>query len=356
MSRPARWLGIDLFKGVAAYGVVVIHSLGQVAWTPSNGRFVGMFVATVVPFFLAVALYFSTARLLSSGSAGHLRDRARRLLVPYFLWSLIYLAARTGLYMASGRADDVRAMFGRPLDLVFLGLSSAQLYFLPLLFLGELEATLAIRALGSHLHRPATVGLIAGMALLLAWYHPLRYSPLLTDPCRAPSAHVLINLANYAILCVPFVAGAILFHLARVQRLADWLTPIGGVALVVVLVLLDLVSQFPFLDSALPPPVREVAFAFGFLLAAMAISPAIPAVRWVASLGASAMGIYLVHPLAIEFLELLLVRGRFTQAVVITPAHHAIFAAVAFLLSWTVVVQFLRAPALSRILFGQKAP
>lgn len=45
-----RLLGIDLFRGIAAYGVVLIHGLGEISRTENAGLISNYFVSFCVPF------------------------------------------------------------------------------------------------------------------------------------------------------------------------------------------------------------------------------------------------------------------------------------------------------------------
>src|SRR5262249_25913308 len=157
MSKGARLLGVDLLKGLAAYGVVVIHSLGRQPRTAATESFVGLFLGFSVPYFLAASLFLTCGKLLATGPQGFLRGRVERLIVPYLVWTAIFVAVRSALYAATGRADDLRSLWGSPLSVLFLGVASAQLYFIPLLFVGELLAVALVSALGDRLRRPAVV-------------------------------------------------------------------------------------------------------------------------------------------------------------------------------------------------------
>lgn len=51
-SQNKRLLGIDLFKGIAAYGVVLIHGLGELPRDENALLISKFFVAFCVPYFL----------------------------------------------------------------------------------------------------------------------------------------------------------------------------------------------------------------------------------------------------------------------------------------------------------------
>jgi hypothetical protein len=102
---------VDYCRLIAAFGILWFH-------TETTGYRVG-YIA--VPFFLV---------LLSLPSRSGLADRARRLLWPFLVWSVIYALARIAPALHSG--DD---LFGwwRP-SMIFTG-TSTHLWFLPFAFM-----------------------------------------------------------------------------------------------------------------------------------------------------------------------------------------------------------------------------
>lgn len=83
-SRPARNATLDYARLVAAFGIVLFH-LG------SPGAQVGY---AALPFFLIVLIVMALPSAMRSSPADYVRSRARRLLVPWLVWSAIYLALK----------------------------------------------------------------------------------------------------------------------------------------------------------------------------------------------------------------------------------------------------------------------
>jgi peptidoglycan/LPS O-acetylase OafA/YrhL len=354
MSKGARLLGVDLLKGLAAYGVVVIHSLGRQPRTAATESFVGLFLGFSVPYFLAVSLFLTSGKLLSTGPQGFLRGRVERLIIPYLVWTAIFVAVRSALYAATGRAGDLRSLWGSPLPVLFLGVASAQLYFIPLLFVGELLAVALVSALGDRLRRPAVVVPLAGAALAVCWLDTLRRSPALKDPSLSPWTRLALNEASYAVWCVPYLALALLFQLGPVRRRLETL-PTGLVPLLAAAaVAVDVSGQVPGVEEFLPYTVREVFVAFGALGFAVAASRFLEPRAWVESLSACAYGIYLVHPLVIEVFEQAIARTGPLRSLVVTPPVIATFATACFLIAWLFVAQTIRVAFLARWLYGVK--
>jgi surface polysaccharide O-acyltransferase-like enzyme len=102
---------VDYCRLLAAFGILWFH-------TETTGYRVG-YIA--VPFFLV---------LLSLPSRSGLADRARRLLWPFLIWSVIYALARIAPALHSG--GDLFAWW-RP-SMIFTG-TSTHLWFLPFAFL-----------------------------------------------------------------------------------------------------------------------------------------------------------------------------------------------------------------------------
>ena len=348
----ARLLGLDLVRGLAAYGVVVIHTLGNQPRTPSGVRFVGLCLGFAVPSFLAVSLYLSSGRLLLSGPSGFLRGRLERMIMPYFVWSAIFIAFRASLYLASGRADALRGLVSSPWSLLFLGKASAQLYFIPLLFLGEILAVVIISTLGERLKSPAWVVLFALLGVVLSWFDASRRHPLLSDPRVSDLGQVALTVGSDLLWCLPYVALAFLFQLSAVNRRMRSISGLGALFLAAFVCALNWIGATGAADAYLPFGTRELVIAFGCVAAAVAVSPAVPRSRWIESLAACTFGIYLVHPLAIEASEWALTKAHVLRGGDGSAAGIALIAAVVFAESWLFVSLSMRLPILARFLYG----
>jgi surface polysaccharide O-acyltransferase-like enzyme len=352
MDPGRRLLGIDLARGLAAYGVVVIHSLGKPERTLAAEEFVVVFIGFAVPFFLATSLYLSAGKLLAAGPRGFLRGRVERLVVPYLVWTAVFVAFRCLLYTASGRTEDLRALVGSPLPLLLLGESSAQLYFVPLLLVAEVVTVALVVVLGERLRRPSVGVPLALAGLALSAIDPLRQASVLKDPRVPDLARVGWTLAADLLWCLPYVFLAFLLqHPASRRRVAS-IRPSVVPLLVVGLLAIDLLGLVKPLDPYFPAGLREVLVAFGTLAVAIAASPAVRLSRWLESLALCTFGIYLMHPLVTEGLERLVGRAVNLNATVVTPPIIAGFAAVAFVITWACVALLMRISLVARVAFG----
>ncbi len=143
-THKKRLLGVDLFRGIAAYGVVLIHGLGEIPRDANALYITNSFVAFCVPFFLATSFYFSYNILVYKGIKFYLKNRIKRIIIPYFAWTIIYILARAVGWLL-GNKESFHKLISDPINLIFFGASGVQLYFLPLLFCGTLVAIPVIK-------------------------------------------------------------------------------------------------------------------------------------------------------------------------------------------------------------------
>ncbi|HEU4554236.1 MAG TPA: acyltransferase [Chitinophaga sp.] len=120
--------GFDLIRPIAAFSVVWIHGCETSFWTK---RLNGL-NEYAVPVFIAISFFLFTGQVLS-GRLQHYREMAvarfKRLMIPFFIWTLIYLAIRYAKSMYLHEPFEV------PLVSTFLFKgSSYQLWYLPNLF------------------------------------------------------------------------------------------------------------------------------------------------------------------------------------------------------------------------------
>ncbi|SRR5579883_1404735 len=150
MNRKRRLVGIDLLKGVAAYAVVFIHSLGGPFgntgfWAEKIGLF---FTGFAVPFFLATSFYLMAQKLYCSNSPYSLKSRLKNILTPYLIWTLIYLLFRTIKCLVIGDYQKISLLFSDPISILFFGGAAVQLYFIPLLMTGTIAILIDLQTCG----------------------------------------------------------------------------------------------------------------------------------------------------------------------------------------------------------------
>ena len=140
-----RLLGVDLFRGIAAYAIVFVHS-GDESWgVPISQAAISLRLLFyfAVPFFLATSFFFLTARPEIDTSRRFWRSRIDRILIPYGIWTIVYLMFRSIFFLKFQQMDRFWDVCQDPLAMFCLGGASYHLYFLPLLFTGTFLVTIA---------------------------------------------------------------------------------------------------------------------------------------------------------------------------------------------------------------------
>jgi peptidoglycan/LPS O-acetylase OafA/YrhL len=138
-----RLLGIELMRGVAVFAVVLSHS-GDGTWgeMTTGVEYLRELFSFHVPFFLAVSFYFLSQKLVSNQGSSYppssLRRRCQRILIPYIVWSIIYVFIRCVFFVVDGDYNKLSKLLDDFSSLVFLGGASYHLYFLPLLLCGTI--------------------------------------------------------------------------------------------------------------------------------------------------------------------------------------------------------------------------
>lgn len=159
--------GFDFIRPIAAFSVVWIHGRFGSSWTeklnPLN--------AYAVPVFIAISMFLFAWQIIGK-KRRNFRDmlltRIQRLIIPFFLWTLIYLAIR--LFKARVVHEPFEINWVE--TLVFKG-SSYQLWYLPnlfylcILFFPLLNVAVRNRKIAS-----VVIGFIVLLSAVVLWYTP----------------------------------------------------------------------------------------------------------------------------------------------------------------------------------------
>lgn len=146
MEKQSRLNGIDLIRDVSAFAVAILHSGDETNsinvgyWASELREFCGF----VVPFFLVTSFYLLISKFASTGKSYPINLRIERLLIPYAIWSVIYLVVRSVKFLLVNEPEDFKKISDIT-SVVFFGAASVQLYFIPLLFTGTFLLILAER-------------------------------------------------------------------------------------------------------------------------------------------------------------------------------------------------------------------
>jgi surface polysaccharide O-acyltransferase-like enzyme len=344
-AKGKRLLGPDLFRVVAAFGVIEAHSLVGEPWSEGTTQFKLFFRQFNIPFFLAASFFLLAPKLERHGVGSFFGTRWRRLIVPYLSWSAIYLTLRAGLYLASGQRDKLASTLGDPLGLLLFGTAAVHLYFLPLLLFGEVAALGLARVLGRRVADPAVVAVIVLVALGLT---PFRnYDPHLD--ALASWRRVPLQLADFVVRTSPYIAMSLLLALPADRRREGDLGAKAGLVFTAIGLACGYLSWRGLIP--LPQTAIEVMIAFPLMLGSYAFSPLIRPSRVLTVLTDCRFGIYLAHPMIIEAVELVYKRGPLRGQLVTLPRLLA-FIGLIFGLAWLFVYVTMRSRVLARFLYG----
>jgi peptidoglycan/LPS O-acetylase OafA/YrhL len=361
--KKQRLVGVELCRGIAAYAVVLLHS-GDQTWAP-----VGYWASQVrtwfsfpVPFFLAVSFYF-TIRKLPVGLSWNLWKRKfERLLIPYILWSAIYIFFKSLMFLGFKQYDKLSKLFEDPISLIFCGGSAIQLYYLPLLLAGTFAVMIIAEPLAKRHPRISLVTFLAILAItayellfvtgnqyqlgpniafenLLTWIAPNgNKNPLLRI--------ILVNVA-WMIRCIPYLLIAILLN-----RLLSKIEGVFMQRLITILSLLFFLVLCFFNVTFIHGSIRELATAYSLLVFSLYLSKYIKASPIAENLGACSFGIYLIHPFFIQIIDIIVNKINPSLLEQVSLISQIIFSVPGFLLSWIAVFILLKNKLLAKYLFG----
>ena len=309
MSSKNRLTGIDLLRGLAIYAVVVLHSDEPLTVFPHGWATILEFSKFAVPFFLATSFYLSFLKFYSSQKPFRLQTRAMRLLIPYGIWSSIYLCYKGLKYLANGEAGKITTLLQDPIGLIFCGGAAFHLYFLPLLMIGTILIKFVYLLPRRNINFYLLVGLfivtLAGYQGLLATgneFNNAQGAAFLTvlnnlSPTLRTNSLVRLPMVAlaWAIRCLPYILFAMICTHPKVQNrplvFQWWQLPLVGILFIAV----NLVGI-----HILPAAVYELGRGYLGLMVALVVSNVLYDKDWIHELGFASFGIYLSHLLLIE--------------------------------------------------------
>lgn len=308
--KKERLTGIDLFRGLAIYAVIVLHSDEPLTVSPTGWQAILEFSKFAVPFFLAASFYLTFKKFYGNSKAISLRDRLFRLLVPYGVWSVIYLLYKCFKYVVDGELSQISQLSQNWFPIVFCGGAAFHLYFLPLLMAGTV--LLKLIEMGQPRQHPSSVVVLASaFGLSLVCYQGLLatgntfnngagtafVAVLDTLPATVgqnPLVRAALIILAWMIRCLPYILLAML--LAH-PKLNPGLSKKSGLYCLVMVVAFVVINLFGIL---LPAAIYEVLRGYTTLILALAASPFLKDAFWIRAWGACSFGIYLMHLIFIE--------------------------------------------------------
>lgn len=253
---------LDLARLPAAFGVVLFH-----AHAPG-----GLIGYSGLAYFLILVPTLGLPSSAAARAVDFARNRFRRLLLPWVIWSAIFAVLEVARWLATERPSAERF---DPLMLV-TG-TSLHLWFLPYAFVASLCLP-PIRRLALTLSHPAFIILLTVVLLLLL----ISFAPILHGSSKPPLAQWAYGL--------PSLLTGLVLGLALLRRVSS--TPVN----LAVLAVLGTAVAIGWAAEIL-----QLTVAFLVILVCMALP--IPSSPLSAFCSRHSMGVYLVHPLCISALD-----------------------------------------------------
>lgn len=289
-----KYCGIDLLRGIAAFGIVGCH-LGLSSRT-EGGNLVTALCDFNVGVFAAVA-GFLMCRGDKTGQAGlvaYIAKRAKRMLPAYFFWSLVFVLATAAfdLILDGGHLNPRYYTMAFWWRVVFEGGSAAHLWFLACLFYAQVVLWRCFSGCCSIWSGVMWIALggvaIVGSVMMGGWFG------------RYPLRLVAFLMTGYGLACC--LRGGVLDWLVRHR----WIVWCLALAALVAHVVFRQCNTTCFLASGF---IRDYLAVMPVLLAFVTLDfRSERMVKIAASLGATSMGVYLVHPLITRGLSVVVTR------------------------------------------------
>ncbi|MEO1132754.1 MAG: acyltransferase [Cyanobacteria bacterium J06639_1] len=365
LERLQRLLGIDLWRGIAAYAVILVHSGDRTWGVPVDDAATTFRLAFyfAVPFFLAAAFFFMVKKPEVGRSGQFWRSRVERLAIPYLMWSVFYVVLRSARAYLGAGVKAVKSYLDDPLALLFFGGASYHLYFLPLLFVG----TLSILAV-CWLDRRRSPLTFAGLSLVFLILSQLTFSSgngfqlgayvafesLFSRGFGATTAQpfpirlVLVCVA-WLLRCLPYAFMAKALDRLLVEKGLAWVSRPR----------MALAGFFTFgvanaLGSdLLPREVRALCMAFGLLVFSLSISRYLNRFSdLIVSVGRCSFGIYLAHPIVMNLVKPAISKLGLGLSDRVSIASMLWISLSSFVLSWLAVLMVAKVKPISKYVVG----
>ena len=342
LSAVERMAGVEWMRGVAAFGVVCIHSGLAVHNNTDAAAFTlrGAF-SFVVPYFLVLSLFFA----VRSESAGPgtwedwMRRRGWRLLAPFIFWSVVYLTLHVGKLLLHHQSNEIsHLLFDDPAMVILSGGTSVALYFLPLLFIGLALVHLFAIMLRQLPLWGMAIGFLLGVGVRQLYEDQLSaISPGMGYPGSSiiELAHGLIE---DALRCAPLIFIAAIF--VRVL-------PRPGPGSALPLMVSGALAVICFHLGFIPLTLGDSILGGGAMMFAWGLSGVIPASSTATTVGLFSFGVYLVHQVVLEMIQV----GLPYHGMIGIPGT-LLITSITFAISMGVVGIANRGNGLVRLIFG----
>lgn len=277
-----RLVGLDILRGIAAFGIVGCH----LSLAPRTEG--GALVTALCDF--NVGLFAALAGFLMGGVddwGGYVKKRVARIVPTYFVWSLVFLGftAVFDLLLDGGKVNPRYFTGEFWAAVVFKGGSAAHLWFLVCLLYAQVLTVRVFGVFNRAWH--GVLWILIGAALLWGavriggWYgtYPLRLLAF------------LVTGQGLRLLVMP--------NLDKIKRFSGFILAAAAMALALHVALRDVVVGF----------YRDWVVVLPVLIGVAGLEIKSDRVGKIAAvLGATSMGVYLLHPLVARGLSVVVTR------------------------------------------------
>jgi surface polysaccharide O-acyltransferase-like enzyme len=361
MKKSSRLAGIDLFRGIAVYAVIILHSDEGVLNLPTHWKQIINFAGFAVPFFLATSFYLTINGLYINSSFYSLSSRLIRLLIPYTFWSGLYLLYKATKYIINNEFYQLNSLFQDRISLIFFGGAAFHLYFLPLL----LSGTLLVKLPEYLIKKQVTLKVIFLLCILSFVIYEfmlssgnsfqigstnMAFQPLLNNIFPDGKQNTLLRLIfveiAWMLRCLPYIFTAMLLNHPLIRRFFKP-NPYSQLILGLTFLLLNL-----FNFNHVCVSIYEVVRGYTTLILAISISGYLKTNSLIENLGLCSFGIYLIHLLFVEVFQMIenkLYHNYLTQVSTLALLGISI---ITFFISWIVVFLLMKNKTISKLMFG----
>jgi peptidoglycan/LPS O-acetylase OafA/YrhL len=365
IEKKQRLLGIDLCRGIAAFAVIVVHS-GDETWgiPVSNGALhFRLFFYFAVPFFLATSFFFITRNLSKNIDLHFLWIKFQRILIPYCVWSILYIFSGTVFSVFANQPDRFNQLFKDPLSIIFFGGASYHLYFLPLLLSGT-SLVFLLKHLVKYRFRIQTMVILSIASMIINRVIELSGNSFQLNPNTAFSSllsllhtdeiyyllarFILVQIA-WILICLPYFCIAMILNdfLLKIQ---PFIFKNSRFLFFIFLSIFIYVNTFR--EIFILPELRNIIIAFSWLFVGICLSNHLKESRIIKNLGDCSFGIYLIHPIIKKTIGMILTFTIPQVTSQITVTSMLCLSIPSFLMSWLVINLLMNNKHLAQYMFG----